>query len=226
MLYVRRAVKIAPLILGGSQEWRLRGGTENVPGIVGLAKALTLTRTPPTVPPLIGEGNQKTRGTRLRTPSPYEGGDGGGGFTQGSKEARRLFDLTQYFWKQLQKKIPNASLNGPEIGETRLPNNLNITFEGIDGEVLLLYLDSYGISCSVGSACAAEEDEPSQVLSSIGRTLNEVRSSVRFTLGRETTKADIDYTLKHLPGIVSELRKSASFTSPPSQRRGQAGRSR
>lgn len=125
-----------------------------------------------------------------------------------SKEAKRVYDLTTYFWHQIKKKIPHASLNGPEIGEHRLPNNLNITIEGIDGEVLLLYLDSYSISCSVGSACAAEEAEPSQVLAAIGRSSKEIRGSVRFTLGRGTTKADIDYVVKYLPGLVEELRKS------------------
>ena len=171
VLYVRRGVKIKPIIYGGAQEKKLRAGTENVPGIIGLAKALELT--------------QKS--------------------TQ--KESERVRKLSAYLWQQVSKKIDRARLNGPQIGDDRLPNNVNITFEDIEGEAMLLYLDEYGIMCSTGSACTSESLEPSYVLRAIGLSYEYAHGSLRFTLGKENTKEDIDYMMKYLPEIVKLLRE-------------------
>ena len=164
MLYVRRGVQISPLIVGGAQEKHLRAGTENVPGIIGLARALEIA--------------QKQR----------------------NKEIKKQRSLSEYFYKKLitNNLITNNSFNGPEIGERRLPNNLNVIFPGVEAEKLLLYLDSFGISCSAGSACAAEEGETSHVLGALGLSEQAVKSSLRFSLGRTTAKLDILYCVKIL----------------------------
>lgn len=171
MLYVRRGVKIKPMIFGGAQEKKLRAGTENVPGIVGLAKALDLA--------------QRSR----------------------QKESERVQKLSAYLWQEVSKKIDKVRLNGPEIGEKRLPNNVNITFENIEGEAMLLYLDEYGIMCSTGSACTSDALEPSHVLLAIGLPYEFAHGSLRFSLGKENTKEDIDYMMKYLPAIVKVLRE-------------------
>lgn len=171
LLYVRRGVKLSPIIFGGGQEKKLRSGTENVAGIVGLAEALKLA--------------QKNR----------------------VKESARLEKLTKYFWKIIQEKIPKVKLNGPEIGEKRLPNNLNVTFMDVEGEAMLLYLDEYGIMCSTGSACTSESLEPSYVLRALGLPYEYAHGSLRFSLGHSNTKEDIDYVMKYLPLIVNQLRE-------------------
>ncbi len=174
LLYVRRGVKLEPLMFGGSQEHALRPGTENVAGIVGLGIALALS--------------QKE--------------------TYRDKEIRRLRQLSEYFWKELQKKIPGVKFNGPEIGEDRLPNNLNVEFPEIEGETLLLYLNEAGIMCSTSSACGLESSEPSHVLQAIGCNTSSMRSSVRFTLGQGTTKDEINYTVRTIAKLQSLLPKS------------------
>ncbi len=171
-LYVRRGAVLKPLILGGDQERKLRAGTENIPCIVGLAKALELA-----------QANK-------------------------DKESKRLDALVKYLWEKIQKKIPQVKLNGPEIGSQRLVNNLNVSFAGVEGEALLLYLDEYGIMCSTGSACAAQSLEPSHVLKALGIPYEYSRGSLRFTFGRANTKADVDYLMKYLPLIVEQQRSN------------------
>ncbi|OGH76750.1 MAG: hypothetical protein A2469_01845 [Candidatus Magasanikbacteria bacterium RIFOXYC2_FULL_40_16] len=172
-LYKRKGVDIQPQILGGGQEFGLRSGTENVPGIAGLAKALELVQA------------------------------------DKEKENKRLIKLRAYFWEQLQKNIPKLHLNGSKLDDikTRLPNNLNVTFLDIEGEALLLYLDEYGIVCSTGSACNSVSLDPSYVITACGLPYEYAHGSLRFTLGKNTTKTDIDYVMKYLPWIVGELRK-------------------
>ncbi len=121
-------------------------------------------------------------------------------------EATRAQGLTQYFWDTLLKEIDGVSLNGPEIGDNRLPNNVNVTFEGVEAEALVLYLDQYGIMCATGSACASAKDRMSHVLEACGKSSDQIAGSVRFTIGRDTTKKDIEYVVKYLKEIVSEFR--------------------
>ncbi len=122
-----------------------------------------------------------------------------------SKENKRLTKLRDYFTKQIFAKIPKVSLNGPS--ENRLPNNVNVSFAGVEGESLMLYLDSYNIAVSTGSACTTGSPNPSHVLSAIGRPYSEAAGSVRFTLGKQTTRNDLDFVMHVLPGIVEELRR-------------------
>lgn len=120
---------------------------------------------------------------------------------------KNIEKLRDYFWEKIKKEIKGVKLNGPEIGEKRLPNNLNIMFENVEAENLIIYLNSYGIMCSSGSACTTDSDELSHVLLACGLSEEEARSSIRFTLGYHITKKDIDYVTNYLSNIVSELRR-------------------
>lgn len=110
---------------------------------------------------------------------------------EAKKESSRQRKLCQYFFRLLAKSVPDVGLNGPEIGEKRVPNNLNITLSGIEAETLLLYLDRYGIMASTGSACTTRSVDTSHVLRAIGRTDKEAKGSVRFTVGKKITKDDL-----------------------------------
>jgi len=88
----------------------------------------------------------------------------------------------------------------------RLPNNVNLSILDIEGEALLLYADSYGVSFSTGSACTSESLDPSHVILALGKPYEFAHSSMRFTLGRATTKEDLDYVLEKLPKTVEWLR--------------------
>ncbi len=101
--------------------------------------------------------------------------------------------------------IPHSRLNGP-VGAKRLPGNVNVCFRFIEGESMLLLLDSVGVSASSGSACTAGSLEPSHVLLAIGLTHEIAHGSLRLTLGAGTTEQDVDYVLEVLPGIVRKLR--------------------
>lgn len=171
LLYVRRGVAFDPQTLGGSQERGRRAGTENVPGIIGFAKAL-----------------EKIQNTK-------------------DKLQKQIFKLNEYFWKELRKNIPGAKLNGAALGMKRLPNNLNIVFPGFSGETLLLYLDALGVSCSTASACNTESVDTSHVLKAIGVSAEDAGSSLRFTLGKGTTKKELDYTASALAKILKLLKK-------------------
>lgn len=165
-LYVRTGIELSPLILGGGQEGSVRSGTENVPAIMGFAKALTMANH-----------DAKT-------------------------EAKRMLELQRYFIKMLQKAIPNAFINGSL--KQRLPNNIHVTIPGVDNERIVMELDERGIICATGSACSASAEKPSKVLEALGLTKDESRASLRFTMGRSTTKAEIDKTLAVLTKILHQ----------------------
>ncbi|RKY56362.1 MAG: cysteine desulfurase NifS [Candidatus Neomarinimicrobiota bacterium] len=167
-LYIRKGTKITPQSHGGDQERRRRASTENVPGIVGLGKAV-----------------------EIATESMAD-------------EADRQTKLRNDFIKAILEKIPDSRLNGHPVD--RLPNNINISFEGIEGESILLNLDMYGIAASTGSACSSSSLEPSHVLLSIGLTHELAHGSVRFSLGKHTTREELDRVVDILPGIIQKLR--------------------
>lgn len=102
-------------------------------------------------------------------------------------------------------KITNIKLNGPKT--KRLCNNVNISFNDIEGEALGGYLDAYGISTSTGSACSSHSLEPSHVLKSMGLNHAQMNSSIRLSISKYTTKEEIDYVLEILPKVVTKLRK-------------------
>ncbi len=170
VLFIRKGVRIENLLHGGAQEKGRRATTENVPGIVGLGKAIELA-------------SQKME-----------------------KESARQSELRDMLIKGLGEKIPEAVLNGAE-GTQRLPNNVNMSFIGVEGETLLLDLDAAGISASTGSACSSGSLDPSHVLMAIGLDHEHAHGSLRMTLGDTTTRDDIDYVIETLPGIISRRRQ-------------------
>ncbi len=119
-------------------------------------------------------------------------------------ERKRVTLLRDYFLAKIIKSIKGASLNGG-IKE-RLPNNINISISGVEGEALLLLLDHKGISCSTGSACSSSDLNPSHVLIKIGTPIELAHCSIRFTLGRYTKKADLDYSVRILLESVKKIR--------------------
>jgi len=167
VLYVRRGTELSPFVLGGGQEKGLRAGTENLPAILGLAKAIELID---------------------------------------AKEAVRLMNLRDYFINKIRKICPDIKLNG-HTGRDRLPNNINISIPDLDSENLLLELDKYGIYAGSGSACTSHAVEPSHVLRAIGVEKKYLSGALRFSMGRQTTKKDLEYVLKVLPKIISDLKK-------------------
>ncbi len=107
--------------------------------------------------------------------------------------------------------VSGAHLNGHPT--QRLPNNLNISFEGVEGEPILLSLDFSGVYASSGSACSSASLEPSHVLVAIGRSATLAQGSLRFTLGRDNTEEDVDYVLSVLPGMLERLRSMPSLSA-------------
>jgi len=168
VLYIRKGTKLVSLIHGGEHEKRRRAGTENVPAIVGLGKAVELA------------------GQEI------------------GREAERLAYLRDKLIEGLGEKIDHTRLNGhPTI---RLSNNVNVSIDFVEGESMLLNLDLEGICASTGSACSSASLEPSHVLLALGLPAEQAHGSLRFTLGRENTEADVERVLEVLPGIVARLR--------------------
>lgn len=167
-LYVRTGVKIDPLVSGGAQERRKRAGTENVPAIVGMARALELA---------------------------YEDMD---------EKNLKLIGLRDYLIEEIQKNIGYTLLNGHPT--KRLPGNVNISFNFIEGESLLLSLDMENIAASSGSACTSGSLDPSHVLLAIGLKHEVAHGSLRLTLGDFNTREEIDYVVEKLVEIVDRLR--------------------
>ncbi|NMA92335.1 MAG: cysteine desulfurase [Firmicutes bacterium] len=167
-LYVRKGVSLAPLCNGGGQERKLRPGTENVPGIVGLAEALELA---------MGELSPRTA---------------------------HLVALQKRMEEGLLK-IGGATVNGhPQL---RLPGHINVSFNYVEGESLLLGLDLQGVAASSGSACTSGSIDPSHVLLAMGLEPEVARGSLRLTMGWENTAEDVDYVLGVLSPLVKRLRK-------------------
>ncbi len=173
VLYVRKGVKLVPLSHGGGHERNRRPGTENMPGIVGLAKAVEL------------------RKARMQSDNEY---------------VARLRDR---FHELITTSIPRVILNGHP--EKRLAGHLNLSFQGIEGEALLLSLDLKGVAASSGSACTSGSIDPSHVLTAMGIKPEVSRSSIRFTLGRDNTEEDVDYAASILPEIVQRLRSMSAL---------------
>lgn len=166
-LYIKKGVRIANLIDGGGQERGKRGGTENLPYIVGFARALELAeeRMP---------DNERVAAMRDRL---IEG----------------------------LLKLPYTNLNGD--AKKRLPGNVNVSFEFVEGESLMLWLNIEGISASTGSACSSKSLDPSHVLLATGLPVEKAHGSIRFSLSHSNTDEDVDYILKAVSEVVEKLRK-------------------
>ena len=167
-LYIRKGVKIRSFIHGGAQERKRRAGTENVPGIVGLGKAVE-----------IAVATMKER-------------------------TKHEMELRDYLIDRVLAEVPYTRLNGDR--QERLPNNVNFSFQFIEGESLLILLDMAGICGSSGSACTSGSLDPSHVLLGIGLPHEIAHGSLRLSLGDENTKEEMDYVIEKIKGIVERLR--------------------
>lgn len=157
---------LSPIVTGGGQEFGLRSGTENVPAIVGFAKAAELV------------------------------------FVSRRKEAERIKKLKNYFWKKLKKIYPEIALNGS--AENCLPNIVNMYFPGYQSPDFLVKLDLAGVAVSSGAACSARSAKPSYVLSACGFSEKRIKSSLRFSFGKFTAKAEIDEAIKRIKRIFNK----------------------
>jgi cysteine desulfurase len=167
-LYARRGVPLLPQIAGGGQERRRRAGTENVAGIVGMAKALQIAEQ------------------------------------QRPLYVAHCVALRDRLASGLLDRIAGTVLNGHPT--QRLPNNVNILLADVEGESVLLLLDQHNIAASSGSACTSGSLEASHVLLALGLPHERAIGSVRLSVGRETTEADIDTVLDVLPPVIEQLR--------------------
>ena len=167
-LYVRKGTQIAPQIRGGDQEMGRRASTYNVPGIVGLGKAVEVA------------------GRKLQGEMEY------------------LTGLRDKLAEGILTRIERVRLNGHPT--TRLPNIVNISFESVDGEAILMNLDAMGIACSSGSACTSSTHRPSHVLRAIGLPDDLAQGSLRLSLGRYTTAEEVAYVIETVPKVVERLR--------------------
>lgn len=118
---------------------------------------------------------------------------------------KKMKELKNYYVEELTKKIPNIKINGAV--NARLPGNSNISFEGINGNDLLLELDNVGICASSGSACNSKDPAPSHVLTAIGLNEDMIRGALRVTFGEFNTRDDVDYLVENLERCVKKLRK-------------------
>jgi cysteine desulfurase len=168
VLYVRDGTPVVPIIHGGSQEFSKRAGTENLPGIAGLAVALELA------------------------------------VDEREVTASRVALLREGFEREVTQRIPDVRVNGGCAG--RSPHISNLSFLGVTSEQLLMRLDLDGVSVSAGSACASGAVEPSHVIAALGLPERWTRGVIRFSLGRTTTRAQIDRTVDLLEQAVADLR--------------------
>lgn len=169
ILYIKKGTKIKKIQDGGAQEFSMRSGTINVPGVVGLGKAIEILK--------------KTK----------------------EKDAKKIKVLRDYLIKKVLTEISGVRLNGSQA--KRSLNNANFSFSDVEGESLLLYLDAQNIACSTGSACSSGSLNPSHVLLAIGLKPEEAHGSLRVTLGKYTTKKELDIFIKFLKKSLEKLRK-------------------
>jgi len=168
-LWIRKGVRIMPLLDGGIQEEGRRAGTENVPAIVGLGKAAELAKT------------------------------------QMTDRMKRLTPLRDHLLKELPKTIERVVVTGHP--QHRLPGHASFCIEFIEGESMLMLLNSKGIAVSSGSACTSRALKASHVLIAMGLSHEIAQGSILFTLGIDNTKEDADYVLETMPLIVDRLRQ-------------------
>ncbi len=174
-LYVRDTVKLSPMIFGGAQEGNMRGGTENVSGIVGMARAAQISLS------------------KLQ-------------------EYQNLCGLRDYMIGRLTTEIPFSRLNGHQV--KRLAGNVNVSFQFVNGESLLLMLDMEGVCASAGSACTTGQKDPSHVLTAMGLPQEIAFGTVRFTLSYDTTLAQVNRVIELTKKLVAQMReKSPQYQS-------------
>ncbi len=128
------------------------------------------------------------------------------------EEARRISSLRDELEARILARVPACAVNGDPA--RRVPNTTNIHFDYVEGEALVIALDLKGVACSTGAACSSGAVEPSHVLTAIGLPPERARASLRFSLGRGTTREDIEYASEILPGVVEHLRELSPLYKP------------
>ncbi|TKJ39901.1 cysteine desulfurase NifS [candidate division TA06 bacterium B3_TA06] len=171
VLYKRKDVKLSPIMYGGYNEFELRPGTENLPGAVGMARAVEMMKP---------------------------------------EHIEHIDKLKRMLWWGIKKEIPWVHLNGSI--DRGAPHIINVTFDYIEGESILLHLDMQGIAAATGSACFSKALEASYVLLAMGRPHEQAHGSMRFSFSRFNTEEEIKRTLDALKGIVADLRKLSPLT--------------
>jgi cysteine desulfurase len=172
----------------------IRGGVELPPFIIGGGQEQGRRAGTEAVPNIVALG----RACQLA--SEFTGHD----------QIRALRDKLE---DELLGKIPNARLNGTADRGKRLPNTTNISFEYVEGENIVAMLDEAGVCVSTGSACSSDSHEASAVLRAMNIPYTAARGSIRFSLSRYTTEADIDYTLNVVPGVIKRLIEMSPYES-------------
>ncbi len=180
-LYVRGGTRLRQLLYGGHHQRSFRPGTENVAGIVGLGKAAEIARKS------LAEDTECVSALRDKL------------------QHGLLQRVPHKLQHGLLQRVPQSRVNGGAARRT--PNTTNLVFPGVEGEALLIALDLKGLACSTGAACSSGAVEPSHVLTAIGLPPEEARASLRFSLGRHTTEADVDFALNVVPAAVAQLRE-------------------
>jgi len=128
-------------------------------------------------------------------------------------EAKRLLSLKVRLKAGIEKEIPNIQFNGHPTDT--LAGTLNVSFDGAEGEAILLYLDLEGIAVSTGSACASGSLDPSHVLIAAGLPAEEAHGSIRMSLGRDNTEEDVDYTIEKVAQVIDKIRKMSTVRQGP-----------
>jgi cysteine desulfurase len=216
VLFVRRNVRLAPMMHGGTHERQRRAGTENVAAIAGLGKAAELAAA------WLSQESALTPGAPSNTPNSPSNTSGApsnasgapsfafsakGGMQQSptASTPTQLAALRDRFEQGILAQIDDTGVNG--AGAPRVSNTSNLYFNHLEAEALVIALDLKGISASGGSACQSGAAEPSHVLTAMGLPPARARASVRFSLSRLTTEEEIDEALKIIPAAVARLRE-------------------
>ena len=219
VLFVRKNVRLAPMMHGGTHERQRRAGTENVACIAGLGKAAELAAKW-----LANDKPAENSGGPTDIPGgPSFAPHAKGGLSGASPTApaplptpTELTALRDRFEKGILSQIEETGING--AGAPRVSNTSNLYFDHLEAEALVIALDLKGISVSGGSACQSGAAEPSHVLTAMGLTPARARASIRFSLSRLTTQEEIDEALKIIPAAVARLRElSPAWRRPEPQ---------
>ncbi len=171
-LYVSNKVKIEPIIFGGNQERGKRGGTTNLAGVVGFAKACEIAKR-----------DMRTNNHKLRL-------------------------LSEYFISKLTSAVENITINAHT--KQKVPNIISVNFVGVDGESLLTKLDMNGVAVSTGSACTSNSLTVSHVITALGMSNDDARSTIRFSIGKNNSYEELDKAIAIIVKAVEELRAFSS----------------
>ena len=176
------------------------------------AGILYIRRGTPFLPQLLGGGQERERRSGTENIPGIVGAAVALDLADGRREeaSAHCTALRDRLIRGIQDRIPGVHLNGhPTL---RLPNNVNFSFEQVEGEPVLLGLDMSGVAASSGSACSSGSLEPSHVLLALGQSADLARGSLRLTLGRENTAEEVDYVITVLEDLVSRLREMPSLS--------------